>query len=265
MDGAYAKVLEHGLLSRAVALDKGDAQDSTTLSVLVRTSSFRGGVAPPPKPAAPAPAAVGSRSSISAAGGPALGRSQRASRPPFGRTCRTTRRWCRSPSGCWPGTRCSSGLGHFCCCTPTARWANWWTPCSMLTRISRSAAGCRIMLAYTSSQRAVDGLMPALEDSRFEIRFNTSRALDFLHRMSDGLHFDGAALMQAVERELSISRSVREGRRLLGPPRSERQPVLVSGRSAARPRRQIPGTRLQPAGGAVAHRALEGGLSRAAQ
>jgi hypothetical protein len=71
------------------------------------------------------------------------------------------------------------------------------------------------LLAYTSSQRAVDGLMSALEDSRFEIRFNSSRALDFLHRMSDGLAFDSAALLAAVERELSISRSIREGRKFL--------------------------------------------------
>ncbi len=214
MDGAYAKVLEHGLLSRAVALDKGDAQDSTTLSVLVRTSSFRGGVAPPPKPAAPAPAAVGADPVLARLADLRSGDPKRIQ------------------------AAFRADLPYDPALVPLAiRLLAWdevfeWARAFLLLHAHRAvgqlvdalldvdqdfAVRRRVphLLAYTSSQRAVDGLMPALEDSRFEIRFNTSRALDFLHRMSDGLHFDGAALMQAVERELSISRSVREGRRLL--------------------------------------------------
>src|SRR5262249_52970439 len=61
------------------------------------------------------------------------------------------------------------------------------------------------ILAYTGSQRAVDGLMAALADSRFEIRFHVSRALDFLHRAHGELHFDRAPLVAAVEREASTS------------------------------------------------------------
>jgi hypothetical protein len=57
--------------------------------------------------------------------------------------------------------------------------------------------------------------MEALEDTRFEIRFNASRALDFLHRMTEGLRFDSDALYAAVERELSTSRSIWAGRKLL--------------------------------------------------
>jgi AAA family ATP:ADP antiporter len=71
------------------------------------------------------------------------------------------------------------------------------------------------ILAYTTAQRAVDGLTSALEDPRFEIRFNCSRALEFLHRMSEDLRFDRDTLLAAVERELSSSRTIWEGRRLV--------------------------------------------------
>jgi hypothetical protein len=71
------------------------------------------------------------------------------------------------------------------------------------------------ILAYTSSQRAVDGLIDALHDPRFEIRFNASRAIEFLHRMSEGLRFDREAIMAAVERELSSPPSIWQGRKLL--------------------------------------------------
>ena len=71
------------------------------------------------------------------------------------------------------------------------------------------------ILAYTTSQRAVDGLTAVLNDSRFEIRYHASRALEFLHRMGDGLAFDAGAALAAVERELSISRPTWVNRKLL--------------------------------------------------
>src|SRR6185436_1640113 len=71
------------------------------------------------------------------------------------------------------------------------------------------------ILAYSSSQRAVDGLTGALADSRFEIRYHASRALEYLHRMDLGLHFDSQAVFAAVEKELAQPRLVRQGRRLL--------------------------------------------------
>jgi hypothetical protein len=71
------------------------------------------------------------------------------------------------------------------------------------------------ILAYTTSQRAVDGLTAALADAHFEVRFHASHALVFLGRMGDDLRFDRAALMSAVERELSTSSAIREGRILL--------------------------------------------------
>src|SRR5262249_58051080 len=71
------------------------------------------------------------------------------------------------------------------------------------------------ILAYSSSQRAVDGLMETLHDSRFEIRYHAGRALEFLHRMAPELQFDSAAALAAVEREISIPEPIWEERRLL--------------------------------------------------
>lgn len=71
------------------------------------------------------------------------------------------------------------------------------------------------ILAYTTSQRAVDGLIGVLGDSRFEIRYHASRALEFLHRMGEDLQFDEAAVLAAVERELSIARPAWNSRKLL--------------------------------------------------
>jgi hypothetical protein len=59
------------------------------------------------------------------------------------------------------------------------------------------------ILAYTSSQRAMDGLASALEDPCFTIRFNAARALEFLHRVSPELRLNPAALHSAVVQELS--------------------------------------------------------------
>jgi hypothetical protein len=71
------------------------------------------------------------------------------------------------------------------------------------------------ILAHSASQRAVDGLQPALDDAHFEIRFQAGRALEYLHRMHAELAFDHAAVMRVVERELSVSSAIWQGRRLL--------------------------------------------------
>ncbi len=73
------------------------------------------------------------------------------------------------------------------------------------------------ILAHSSSQRAVDGLTSALEDSRFEIRYHASRALEFMHRIAADLRFNQNATRAAIERELSIAEPVRRSRRLLDP------------------------------------------------
>jgi len=204
-------VLEHGLLSRAVALNAADVQDSTTLSALVRTSTFRSpaerpSAAPPPPPVSdPVLARLADlRSGVSARVESAL----RADLPFDGALLPSAIRllaWDEAfdSARAFLLVHAHRAVGQFVD--------------ALLDAEQDFAVRRRIphLLAYTSAQRAVDGLTMALEDSRFEIRFNASRALDFLHRTSDTLRFDSAALLAAVERELGISRSIREGRRFL--------------------------------------------------
>jgi hypothetical protein len=71
------------------------------------------------------------------------------------------------------------------------------------------------ILARCDSQRAFDGLMAALADPRFEIRFQSSRALDFMHQKRADLDVDSGDLYRIVGRELSVSKPIWEGRKLL--------------------------------------------------
>ena len=71
------------------------------------------------------------------------------------------------------------------------------------------------ILRSVPSQSVVEGLQEALTDPRFEVRFQISRALESLHRTKPGLHFNHDLLMRAVERELSSSGNIWDGRRIL--------------------------------------------------
>jgi hypothetical protein len=71
------------------------------------------------------------------------------------------------------------------------------------------------VLAYLPSQRAVDGLFAALQDTRFEVRFYAGRALYLLLNEHSGLSIPPEHLWAAVNRELSLQRSVWDSHRLL--------------------------------------------------
>lgn len=220
MDTAYSHALEHGLLSRAVALQEGDVEDSTTLAALLQTSAVLPrrpaplAQSPAPKPAAP----------------PAVNRPQD---PVLSRIADL-----RSGVARRVGAALAPDQPYDPLIVPLAiRLLAWdegfeWARAFLLRHAHRAvgqlvdalldaeqdvAVRRRIphILAYTSAQRAVDGLTAALQDPRFEIRFNSSRALEFLHRMSEAVRFDREVLMEAVERELSTSRTIWEGRKLL--------------------------------------------------
>lgn len=74
---------------------------------------------------------------------------------------------------------------------------------------------CRVprILAFCDSQLAVHGLLAGLEDSRFEVRFQCSRALDFLILRKPELKAPKDAVFAAVERELRVARSIWNSRR----------------------------------------------------
>jgi len=71
------------------------------------------------------------------------------------------------------------------------------------------------VLSAGASQRAVDGLLLALDDARFEVRFQSARALAAIFDKSPGLHVDRERIYDVVGREVAVGRPVWESRRLL--------------------------------------------------
>jgi ATP:ADP antiporter, AAA family len=70
-------------------------------------------------------------------------------------------------------------------------------------------------LAYSNDRRAVEGMIRALNDSRFEVRFQCARALDAILQRNPEFRPARETIFAIVERELSVSRDVWAGRRLL--------------------------------------------------
>src|SRR5262249_46575250 len=71
------------------------------------------------------------------------------------------------------------------------------------------------VLAFLPSTRSVDGLFAALEDPRFEVRFYSARALYLQLRDHPELTIAPERIWTAVNRELSLQRSVWQSHRLL--------------------------------------------------
>jgi hypothetical protein len=70
-------------------------------------------------------------------------------------------------------------------------------------------------LAGLPCERAVEGLVRALADRRFEVRYQTGIALARLHAERPELPIDREAVLEAVLRETRVDRRVWEGQRLL--------------------------------------------------
>ena len=71
------------------------------------------------------------------------------------------------------------------------------------------------ILAYCNSQLAVHGLLAGLADSRFEVRFQCSRALDALLLRRPDLKAPPDEVFAAVERELQVAHPIWNSRRLI--------------------------------------------------
>jgi hypothetical protein len=65
------------------------------------------------------------------------------------------------------------------------------------------------------SQRAADGLLAALGDSRFEVRVQAARSLSAVVSRNDHIAIDAERIYEVVLREVAVGRPVWEGRRLL--------------------------------------------------
>jgi hypothetical protein len=70
-------------------------------------------------------------------------------------------------------------------------------------------------LAYSEDQRTVQGLMHALDDSRFEVRFQCARALDVMLQRHTEYRPAKETVFAIIEREMSVTRDVWDSRRLL--------------------------------------------------
>jgi len=71
------------------------------------------------------------------------------------------------------------------------------------------------VLAFSPSQRASDGLLMALQDRRFEVRYQSSQALFFMTQRNSSIRISQQAALQAVLRELDVDKGIWESHRLL--------------------------------------------------
>jgi AAA family ATP:ADP antiporter len=67
------------------------------------------------------------------------------------------------------------------------------------------------------SQRAADGLMLALDDARFDVRFHVARSLAAIRDRNPRVRVDHERVLDVVMREVTVGRPVWESRRLLEP------------------------------------------------
>ena len=65
------------------------------------------------------------------------------------------------------------------------------------------------------SQRAIDGLLPGLDDLRFEVRFQCGRSLAAIVEKNPQVRIDKARVLAIVHREVAVGHPVWEGRQLL--------------------------------------------------
>ena len=214
--GGYLQALEKSLVERAVELDPSFTEDSATRTVFMQSveiglpkfeSEHRG---PVPSPASPAATDAFLR---------------RAADLRSGNAERGIRTAGELGPDDWPLAPLLIDLLAWDEAMPAAREA--------LERMGAKVTGMLIdvlldskgdfairrrlpkVLAFMPSQRSVEGLFAALEDQRFEVRFYSGRALYLLFRDHRELTVSSERVWAAVNRELSLQRSVWDNHRLL--------------------------------------------------
>jgi len=71
------------------------------------------------------------------------------------------------------------------------------------------------VLGHVPTRRALDGLLAGLDDSRFEVRYQCSRAIDRLRSKHPELTVDRHHILSVVERELSVPKQIWSGHRII--------------------------------------------------
>jgi len=74
------------------------------------------------------------------------------------------------------------------------------------------------ILSTITGERALDGLVRGLDDTRFEVRYQCGRAINRILMRDPGLGVDTARIMTVVERELSVPQQIWQGHRLIDQP-----------------------------------------------
>lgn len=219
MDRAYLNVLEQGLTDRAIELQQSDILDKTTRSAVMGSVTVSRPISAPSSPK-PSPANAPQR----AVQGPDVVLSRLADLR-SGNLTRVREALKASPV--------SETI-----VVPQVIRLLAWNEATEPAREFLSAAGSRVIgqltdvlldqeqefavrrripriLARNNSQRAVDGLLAALGDPRFEIRFQVSRALDYMRQSEPDLDFNEKVLLSTLERELAVPRGIWDTRKLL--------------------------------------------------
>jgi ATP:ADP antiporter, AAA family len=81
------------------------------------------------------------------------------------------------------------------------------------------------VLAPCRTGAAFDGLMRALDDRRFEVRYRAGRALSRMAPEIPGLQVDRQWVLSVIEREIVVGRGVWESRQLVDVPEDEESPM----------------------------------------
>ncbi len=82
------------------------------------------------------------------------------------------------------------------------------------------------ILGTCTTSRAYDGLVAALADSRFEVRYQTARALARIHERLPSLPVDAATVYAAVLKETRVDKSLWEDQQLIDEPAND-EPALI--------------------------------------
>jgi ATP/ADP translocase len=93
------------------------------------------------------------------------------------------------------------------------------------------------VLATCTTQRAYDGLMAALDDKRFEVRFQAAHALSRIHEKLPSIVVDAARVYAAVMKETHVDKTLWDDRVLIDQPASD-APGLVEEAVRARASRR---------------------------
>ncbi len=209
LDGTYARLVQQRLVDRAVELDFAEAQDLTTRSALILLPSAKPSVKPAVRPLQADDATIEMlRELRSGDGVRTLSALKRITQPTplIASQALSLLAWDEVSEAAIEALKIApdriTGLliDH-------------------LTNRKDVEFGIRRripkILQHCNSQLAVHGLLAGMEDERFEVRFQCSRALDALVVRRPDMKVPADVVFAAVERELKVSRPIWSSRRLI--------------------------------------------------